>query len=420
MLLVCICSFLMARDVFVKNRWWIRCKHKKCVTSKPSIKALRFCASKQRDIQDEIHDWAVTSRTNNVVTRNMQVSCYDLRNFDMSQPCNTESYRIVLPNMLRCYGCNNLCHRTHPVYVFSCLNCGDMFQRYRHLTRDLTGQVALVIGARTKLGHQVVIKLLEAGATVIGTTRYPEAATRLFESYSEWPIWQKRLKFFPESFDLDINTIREAANNLRVFCEVDINALDILIVCAAQTIRVREKQPVINGVDDDRNRYGDAKFVKQTLVNSWQMELSDLVQHEMEEVYRINAIAPCIVMQQLESLMRRSSHDPYVINVHAREGLFEVSKSRFHIHTNMAKAGLAMFTKCLKSCRLKTIGGKRFRVHGVDPGWISVDEYYENNKPWKKPPLDEVDGAARILFPIFYNLEGSYTKTRRHFRQLKH
>lgn len=374
----------------------------------------------QRNIQDDIHDWAIASQTNNVVSRNTQTSCHDLRNFDMSQEGNTRSYHVNFPDLLRCYGCGTHCRLTHPVYVFSCMRCGEKFQKYRHLTRDLTGQVALVIGARTKLGHQVVIKLLEAGATVIGTTRYPAAATRLYEAYAEWPQWKRRLLFFPSSFDLDIKTIKEAAVHLREFCEASADSLDILIICAAQTIRVREKRTHQAPIGDDQNRYGDAKFVKQTLVNSWQMELSDLVQNEMEEVYRINAVAPCILMQQLESLMRSSSHNPYVINVHAREGLFDVSKSRFHIHTNMAKAGLAMFTKCLKSCRMKTIEGKCFRIHGVDPGWISVDEYYEHDKPWKQPPLDEIDGAARILYPIFNNLQGSYAKTRRHFTQLKH
>jgi hypothetical protein len=58
----------------------------------------------------------------------------------------------------------------------------------------------------------------------------------------------------------------------------------------------------------------------------------------------------------------------------------------------------------------------------VRPGrrWISVDEYYEGSRPWQVPPLDEVDGAARILFPLMMGLRYSCGKTRRHFLQLSY
>ncbi len=119
------------------------------------------------------------------------------------------------------------------------------------------------------------------------------------------------------------------------------------------------------------NRYEDALFVDSRDVNSWQMKLPDLQQSEMEEVFRINAIAPCILVQQWENLLQNSKVHPYIINVHAREGLFTVEKNAKHIHTNMAKAGLAMLTKGLKSAKMKTHEGRSFSIHGCDPGWIS-------------------------------------------------
>ena len=66
---------------------------------------------------------------------------------------------------------------------------------------------------------------------------------------------------------------------------------------------------------------------------------------------------------------------------------------------------------------LVTYRGKRFSIHGCDPGWISVDEYYENDRPFIIPPLDEIDGAARVLYPLFKKLT-SYRKTRRHFEHM--
>lgn len=101
-----------------------------------------------------------------------------------------------------------------------------------------------------------------------------------------------------------------------------------------------------------------------------------------------------------------------------REKVFlGVQKNDKHLHTNMAKAGVAMVTKCLAKSLPKTHAGRRIRVHGCDPGWISVYEYYEHSRPWIVPPLDEVDGAARILFPVFAKLK-SCQKTRRHFDEL--
>lgn len=286
------------------------------------------------------------------------------------------------------------------------------------MTRDLGGRVALVVGARTKLGHQVVLKLLEAGALVVGTTRFPADAVALYERYAEWPTWRDRLRFYPDPLDLDTPELGAAAEALRDFvARVGGGALDVLVFCAAQTIRAREKRE--RGDVGEQNRYGDPRFVGAGAVNSWQVRIGDVSQREMEEVYRINAVAPCLFLQALAPLLRASAVAPYVIHVHAREGLFDVDKDDAHVHTNMAKAALAMLTKCACNNRgMRTASGETVRVHGCDPGWISVDEYYEHDRPWKVPPLDEVDGAARVLYPLFRNVNGSCRKTRRHFIRL--
>ena len=81
---------------------------------------------------------------------------------------------------------------------------------------------------------------------------------------------------------------------------------------------------------------------------------------------------------------------------------------------------MAMLTKSLIESKIKTDDNKSFSIHGCDPGWISVDEYYASSKPWIVPPLDEVDGASRILFPIFKGIMFSEPKTRRHFTKLNY
>jgi NAD(P)-dependent dehydrogenase (short-subunit alcohol dehydrogenase family) len=368
--------------------------------------------------QDIIYDMIIKefANTNNVVTRQLQNSCTDLYEFDQLTLLNKKSIKLKSHEIFRCYGCQRYFRSAHSVYVFSCVECGNMFQKFRHFSRDLTGKVAFVTGSRTKLGHQITLKLLRAGCKVIGTTRYPLKALKTYETYKDYDAFKENLNIYPEALDFDTPNMTDSFNKLAEFIKEKFGQLNILVNCAAQTIRAREKleynQPHINPIET--NRYNDSKHVDSSCVNSWQMTLSDLIQNEMEEVYRVNAIAPCLLVQSLLELMKMSEEPPYIINVHAREGLLNVKKSKFHMHLNMAKSAMSMFTRCLASSKLKTNNNEYFRIHGVDPGWISVDEYYEDNCPWIVPPLDEIDGAARILYPLFKNLS-TCSKTRRHF-----
>lgn len=371
--------------------------------------------SKNNKITEKIlYNLAISKNDNNSVTRQLQNSHIDLYHFDKMK---TKNSPLKLPdNMIRkCYGCCEFYDTFHANYVYSCISCGNKFQRYRHLQSDLKGRIAIVTGAKSKLGHQVVLKLLNAGATVIGTTRNPEKMRKLFECYGQDII--QNLDIYPNCLDLDCKDIQSKINILVEYVNQKYKSLDILVNLAAQTIRVREKPT--NLEVDVPNRYGDPKFVKDNFVNSWSMEINHFEQSEMEEIFRVNVIAPTLLISSCIPLLRNSNFRPFIINVHAREGLIEVTKSKYHIHTNYGKTSLHMLTKCLISYQYKTNKGKKFAIHGCCPGFISVDEYYEAQRPWIVPPLDEVDGAARILFPLFKNMK-SVPKTRRHFDQLSY
>lgn len=401
-------------------------KHK----SKQSHKLKHTKSLKNRKLieQDKIYKIVVENQnlynTNNVITRQLQKTCTNLFDFDQTIPLNKQSIRLDSYERFKCYGCQQLFKRTHPVYVFSCVKCGNTFQKYRYYMRDLTNMVAFVSGSRTKLGHQITLKLLRAGCKVIGSTRYPDKALKIYESYSDYEKFKSNLYIYPEVLDFDLPNMTDNFKKLAKFICDKFGQLNILINCAAQTIRAREKldyehnQTNISQIKSiQTNRYNDSKYVDLKHVNSWQMILADLVQNEMEEVYRVNAIAPCLLIQTLSPLMQLSDVPPYIINVHAREGLINVKKSKFHMHLNMAKSAMSMLTRCLASSKLRTNKNELFRIHGVDPGWFSVDEYYETNRPWIVPPLDEIDGASRILYPLFANLQ-SCSITRRHFYKL--
>ena len=368
--------------------------------------------------QNDLYEYGVKFGGNNVVTRQLNKTCHELYEFDKNTELNKKSIKLSKGQYFNCYGCMKCANSMHPVYVFSCKKCGQLFQQNRNLTRNLKNHVALVTGSRTKLGHQITLKMLRAGAIVIGTTRFPTKAMEIYEKYSDFNEWKDSLIIYPKSIDFDKPDMIQMIAELYNFIDQEYGKLDVLVNCAAQTIRVREKEKKMD--IDKTNRYGDAQFVQEKSINSWQMKLEDLIQTEMEEVYRINAIAPCLMIQSLISLLKKSKVNPYIINVHAREGLIDVGhKNPNHIHLNMAKSGMSMLTRSLIDCKFKTDDGKQIYINGCDPGWISVDEYYEKNRPWVVPPLDEIDGASRVLYPLFTKLNSS-RKTRRHYNLLSY
>lgn len=346
-----------------------------------------------------------------VVKRHQMADCYALYDDYVREKALVKHHKwptLTLPTSIRCYGCGNRVHKTHSVYIFSCKQCGQLFNENRYMERNLSGKIALVTGCRTKLGHQIVRKLLDAGATVIGLTRQPDAAYRLFKGYADYATFASRLHIF--AADLDVPNLQKEFLHLYQHLNQTYGVLDILINSAAQTIRSREKEPHDSPV---KNRYQDAKHVPSAKTNSWCETITDLTQEEMEELFRINAIAPTLLIQVMLPLLQNSTQ-AYVVNVHAREGNFTCRKSKFHMQTNMAKAALHMSTLMLHNHGLRSHNGKKLRFHGICPSWISAEEYYENESPWIYPPQDEIDGAARVLYPVFKELSGQ-PKTRKHY-----
>lgn len=347
----------------------------------------------------------------NSVKRCLAESCHELYEMEHKSLSTTS----ISTESSFCYGCGVHDYLSHPVYVYMCKICGNKYQENRTLSASLPGKVALVIGARTKLGHQTVLKLLRAGCIVYGTTRKPDEAWNMYEKYSDREQWISRLNL--RKLDLDTPDIRDSFTPLIDEIARKHPALDYLINIAAQTIRTREKIEVDTSYASrkDKNRYGDSKYADDLKQNSWQLCLHQISQQEFEEVFRINSVAPAIIISECIPLFRQSE-SPYIINVHSREGLMNVKKSKHHIHLNMAKSALAMLTYNMKFIGFKTIHGKPIRVHGIDPGWISIDEYFEKELPWIVPPIDEVDGASKIVHPIFKNLPSCY-QTTRHYDQ---
>ncbi len=137
--------------------------------------------------------------------------------------------------------------------------------------------------------------------------------------------------------------------------------------------------------------------------NSWRLMLAEVPAVELLEVQLVNAVAPFIINARLKPLMLRTpERDKHIVNVSAMEGQFYRSfKTSRHPHTNMAKAALNMMTRTSATDYF----ADGIHMNSVDTGWVTDEDpaqiaarKVEEHR--FHPPLDIVDGAARIVDPI--------------------
>jgi NAD(P)-dependent dehydrogenase (short-subunit alcohol dehydrogenase family) len=137
--------------------------------------------------------------------------------------------------------------------------------------------------------------------------------------------------------------------------------------------------------------------------NSWRLLLAEVSTVELLEVQLVNAIAPFVLNARLKPLMLRTpERDKHIVNVSAVEGQFyRKFKTTRHPHTNMAKAALNMMTRT-SAAEYHADG---IHMNSVDTGWVTDEDPAEIASRKRQdhrfhPPLDIVDGAARIVDPI--------------------
>ncbi|MEO7066977.1 MAG: SDR family oxidoreductase, partial [Rhodanobacter sp.] len=137
--------------------------------------------------------------------------------------------------------------------------------------------------------------------------------------------------------------------------------------------------------------------------NSWRLLMAEVPSVELLEVQLVNAIAPFIINARLKPLMLRTpERDKHIVNVSAMEGQFYRSfKTTRHPHTNMAKAALNMMTRTAAT----DYHNDGIHMNSVDTGWVTDEDPAElaAKKVVEErfhPPLDIIDGAARIVDPI--------------------
>src|ERR1700681_730788 len=346
----------------------------------------------------------------------------------------------------KCYVCKKEFSTVAHFYDRLCLACAEENFEKRTELADLRGRVALLTGGRVKIGYQAGIKLLRAGARLIVTTRFPRDSAARYAREPDFGEWADRL----EIYGLDLRH----TPSVEAFCKEMLateQRLDFIINNACQTVRrpadfyehMRETETaalssmpahvqrllgkyedpnanheshpksgvsLLAGGPQEESSLFPAGLLDQDLQqldlrgrNSWRLLLAEVSSVELLEVHLVNAIAPFIMNARLKPLMTRTpERDKHIVNVSAVEGQFYRShKTVRHPNTNMAKAALNMMTRTSAADYV----ADGIHMNSVDTGWVT-DEDPEEIAARKTaehrfhPPLDIVDGAARIVDPI--------------------
>ncbi len=147
----------------------------------------------------------------------------------------------------------------------------------------------------------------------------------------------------------------------------------------------------------------DLQQVDLRKTNSWRLKLGEIETTEMIEVQLVNSVAPFVLCNRLSQLMKKEHTGmKHIINVSAMEGKFHrFFKEDRHPHTNMAKAALNMLTHTAAGSLAK----EGIYINAVDTGWVTDEDPVELARKKEElhdfqPPLDIVDGAARVMDPL--------------------
>lgn len=353
---------------------------------------------------------------------------------------------IQVSESQNCYVCKTDYSEIHFFYDQLCPKCASLNFHKRAELADLRGRVALLTGGRVKIGYQAGIKLLRSGAKLIVTTRFPKDSALRYSREEDFNNWKDRL----EIYGLDLRH----TPSIEDFCSHlvrKLTRLDFIINNACQTVRrppefykhmmtgeqshlkslPKDVQKTLGDYEGFQSKTRSASLSQIPLLpgelssahdlfpngrldqdlqqvdlrkqNSWRLLLAEVPTIELLEVQLVNAIAPFILNARLKPLMLRTpERDKHIVNVSAMEGQFyRRFKTTRHPHTNMAKAALNMMTRTSATDYFND----GIHMNSVDTGWVTDEDPVELAEKKTQehrfhPPLDIVDGAARIVDPI--------------------
>ncbi len=369
---------------------------------------------------------------------------------ELNEPDARDEHADELPESQHCYVCKQHYTKLHHFYDQMCPECGDFNFFKRTEMANLSGRVALLSGGRVKIGYQAGLKLLRCGAHLVVTTRFPRDSASRYAAEPDFADWSHRL----EIFGLDLRH----TPSVESFCKQMLathSRLDFIVNNACQTVRrppefyahmMEKERATLIGAGDPAGKLvvgvsavnapgmthaaelsqvallaedlqggatlfpagqldQDLQQVDLRGRNSWRLLMHEVSAVELLEVQLVNAVAPFIINARMKELMLRTpERDKHIVNVSAMEGQFYRNfKTTRHPHTNMAKASLNMMTRTSAT----DYYNDGIHMNAIDTGWVTDEDPAEIaarkvKEQYFHPPLDILDGGARIVDPIIH------------------
>lgn len=233
----------------------------------------------------------------------------------------------------------------------------------------------LITGSSRGIGLELVERYLQQADTfLLATCRHPERASALQALTQTYP---DRLRIIPLEVT-DQQSIDEALRLVRR----EVDGLEMLVNNAG----------ILPGGVDDMVKNA-AKF-------------GYLEAAAMEEVFRVNTIAPVMIAQAFSDLLRNGTH-ARIINLTSEAGSISMQESGKHYSYLASKAALNMMTRCLTADFRKD----NVIVISIHPGWIQTDMGGPNAKLDRAVTLPSlvkvIDGLTMNDTSSFFNWDGS-------------
>ena len=378
--------------------------------------------------------YATKKREDLHTTLNSEISKNALENTTVYSEAQETSQSYTKLNVPKnCYSCNTSFSLAHSFYNRLCPKCAELNYENRFKNLNLSGRNVILTGGRVKIGYATALKILRSNAHLTVTTRFPATALEQFRQEEDYESWKDNLVVY----GLDLRNLKSVENFIYNYKSKH-ESLDILINNAAQTIKytdqyyvplIAKEQQLALGFSGQQNfianetpvanvkllethveksylelnRFGQP--IDNRTKNSWNATLEEISMQELIEVNLINQISPYFLIKEFLPLLKNSSFPKkHIINVTSSEGQFSYNnKTMFHPHTNMTKAALNMMTRTAAM----TYEKENIYMNAVDVGWVSTGARETLRKKQFEqgyiPPLDPVDGASRIIHPIYEN-----------------
>ena len=338
--------------------------------------------------------------------------------------------QLELETPRNCYVCKTKFTKMHHFYDTMCSDCGDFNYAKRFQTADVKGQVAVITGSRLKI-HGLDLRHIPSVEIFCNFIEQKYERLDILINNAAQTV-RRPAGFYTHLMENEERVINTLPRQVQDLLQDHTNCLDELKILTSgaspnQNMPVTWHGPepgiglrasaklsqipysfdnalVANEVFPEGELDADLQQVDLRKTNSWRLRLGQIETTEMIEVQLVNSVAPFVLCNRLSEVMKKeNTGQKHIINVSAMEGKFHrFFKEDRHPHTNMAKAALNMLTHTSSG----TLAKHGIFMNAVDTGWVTDEDPAELAKKKQEqedfqPPLDIVDGAARVMDPLF-------------------